>query len=111
MNPLHPSLSRADLYRHVRMVLVRHFVDIGQLSIQVSATQIRLVGSLNRLPGVENEMTADTILTIFSELRRLPGVTRVQAEFDNWTESAGLGAWRPIEKSGSRPPVSPGTVG
>ncbi len=78
------------------MVLVRHFVDIGRLSIQVSAHQIRLVGSLDRLPGVENEMTADTITTIFSELRRLPGVTRVQAEFDNWTEAGGLGAWQPV---------------
>lgn len=106
MNAPGSSFSRADLYRNVRMVLVRHFIDIGRLSIQVSPHQIRLVGSLGRLPGVENEMTADTVTTIFSELRRLPGVSRVQAEFDNWSEASGLGAWKPIGSAPTKPETS-----
>jgi len=84
------------LYRDVRSVLVRHFVDLGRLSVQISMTGVYLHGSLLRLPGVTSALTPEVVRVIMAELSRVPGVQRVNADFDNWQQDRAMGAW--VEK-------------
>ena len=91
-------LSRVEVYRQVRVVLVRHLIDIGQLSIQISTNRLHLHGSLNRLPGVTAALTPEIVQSIFSELGRIQGIRRVDGDFDNWRQLDEVGAsWAPIE--------------
>ena len=105
--------DRADVYRQIRVVLVRHLIDIGRLSIQISAGRIHLHGSLARLSGVETPLSADMVGAIFAELERIKGIKRVDGEFDNWNQSGFAGAWSPVKEGdrsgGTRPAVSDAT--
>jgi hypothetical protein len=111
-----PELTRMEYFRQVRVILVRHMIDIGQLSIQISTNRLRLHGSLCRLPGVTTELTPAIVRTIFSELGMIRGIRRVDGDFDNWQQLDQLGAaWAPIQakKLGARPPLiigSPGVI-
>jgi hypothetical protein len=95
MNTSQPT--RIEIYRQIRVVLVRHLVDIGRLSIQISTSHLHLHGSLCRLPGVTAALTPEIVQSIFSELGRIQGIRRVDADFDNWRQSdkAG-GSWMPV---------------
>jgi len=87
-----------EIYRQVRVVLVRHLIDIGRLSIQISMQHIRFHGSLCRLPDVTATLTPEIIQSIFSELGRIRGIRRVDSNFDNWRQVEGAGAtWVPVE--------------
>jgi hypothetical protein len=93
-----PQLPRTEIYRHVRVVLVRHMIDIGRLSIQISAHHLRLHGSLCRLPGVNAALTQEIVQSIFSELGKIHGIRRADGEFDNWRQVDEAGtSWVPIE--------------
>jgi hypothetical protein len=92
-----PELTRIEIYRQIRIVLVRHLVDIGRLSIQISASHLHLHGSLCRLPGVTAALTPDVVQSILSELGRIKGIRRVDGEFDNWRLGDKAGAsWVPV---------------
>jgi hypothetical protein len=96
MNTL--PLPRTEIYRQVRVVLVRHMIDIGRLSIQISAHHLHLHGSLCRLPGVTAALTPEIVHSIFSELGRVQGIRRADGEFDNWRQVDETGAtWVPVE--------------
>jgi hypothetical protein len=87
-----------EIFRHIRVVLVRHMIDIGRLSIQISMNRVHLHGSLCRLPGVTTELTPTILRTIFSELGMIRGIRRVDGDFDNWQQMDPLGvAWAPIQ--------------
>ena len=95
MNTAQPT--RIEVYRQIRVVLVRHLIDIGRLSIQISTSHLHLHGSLCRLPGVTAALTPEIVQSIFSELGRIHGVRRVDGEFDNWRQSDKAGAsWVPV---------------
>ena len=81
-----PPLPRIEIYRQVRVVLVRHLIDIGRLSIQISTSHLHLHGSLCRLPGVTAALTPEIVQSIFSELGRIHGIRRVDGDFDNWRQ-------------------------
>ena len=95
MNTAQPT--RIEVYRQIRVVLVRHLIDIGRLSIQISTSQLHLHGSLCRLPGVTAALTPEIVQSIFSELGRIHGVRRVDGDFDNWRQTGNTGAsWAPV---------------
>ncbi|MBN1270495.1 MAG: hypothetical protein JXB04_12975 [Kiritimatiellae bacterium] len=95
-----PSLAdRCEIYRKVRTIFVRHFIDLGRLSIHISMNYVHMHGMLVRLPGVGAELTPAIIDEIFKEIGRIPGVARVDSNFENWERDTSLGAWRPIVKS------------
>jgi len=85
---------------------VRHFIDLGRLSIQISMNGIFLRGSLLRLPGVTSTLTPEVVQVIMAELGRIQGVKRVNGELDNWTQDRALGAWVPVDKNQSKPAAS-----
>jgi hypothetical protein len=84
-----------ELYRKTRSVLVRHWIDLGRLSVVVSPSSIRLHGMLCRLPGVKTRLTSQIIDAMLRELRQKTGHNRIITDFRNWREQGG--AWIPIE--------------
>lgn len=92
------QVERMEIFRKIRVVLVRHMIDIGRLSIRISMNRVHLHGSLSRLPGVTTELTPAVVRTIFSELGMIRGIRRVDGDFDNWKQMDQLGiAWSPIQ--------------
>ena len=89
-------LERIELYRQARIVLVRHLIDLGRVTIQVAASHLHLRGEMVRLPGVTAKLTPDVMQAIMAELGRIPGVRRASAELSNWTTDNG-GGWQPVE--------------
>jgi hypothetical protein len=89
-------LQRMEIYRQVRVVLVRHLIDIGRLSIQISMQHLQLHGSLCRLPGVTTAFTPEIIYAIFGELGRIKGIRKVDGDFDNWRQVDGT-TWVAVE--------------
>lgn len=77
-------LQRVEIYRQARVILVRQLIDIGRLCITVTGHHIHLKGSLHHLPGVTTRLTPATIRDMFSAMRRIPGIARVDGSFDNW---------------------------
>lgn len=102
--------ARTDIYRRARMVLVRHFIDLGRLILQVSMEGLRLRGSLVRLPGFETKLTPEIVTAIMQELRRVQGVRRIDADFDNWRQQDAMGGWVAVDKE-PRQPGAPGSQG
>ena len=93
-----PFGARSEAYRKTRAIFVRHWIDLGRLSIHVSSKTIYIHGSLMRLPGVSTQLSPKVVDTIFIDLKRIPGVSRINARFENW-EKDGSGTWHPSEKS------------
>lgn len=73
-----------EINRHVRRVLVRHWIDLGRLSFRCVNGVVWLRGSLQRLFGVKEALTGTIIDSIFHEIANFPGIKRIHAEFDNW---------------------------
>jgi len=82
-----------QLYRDVRVVLVRHFIDLGHLSLQISMGAVHLRGSLQRLHGNPHPLTPQMVETIIREIRQVKGIRRVAAEFDNWRQADTMSPW------------------
>jgi hypothetical protein len=73
-----------EINRHIRRVLVRHWIDLGRLSFRSVNGVVWLRGTLQRLLGVQEALTGSIIESIFQEIINFPGVKRIHAEFDNW---------------------------
>lgn len=104
-------MFKVETYRAARAVLVRHLIDLGRLLLRLSPTHLYLRGSLVRLPGVAAKLTPEIVAAIMTEMGRVPGVRHVDAQFDNWRQTDGLGAWQAIERHGtaSAPLMGDGT--
>lgn len=76
--------ERAELYRGIRSVLARHYVDMGLIRILVTPFSVRLVGRLQRLTGGSmGPITADIAEEIFSQIRRLRHMHRLELAPDS----------------------------
>lgn len=85
-----------DINRKARMILVRHWIDLGFISLRSSNGRLTIRGSLAKIFGQKEELTPPAVESMFNDIKRIPGVTRVQTEIENWTNSGGL--WQPIKK-------------
>ena len=89
-------VERAEMYRAARAVLVRHYIDLGRVVLQISNRRILLRGSLVRLTSVETPLTEDLVSTIFNELSRIKNVMQVDGELDNWSQTGRSNNWIPV---------------
>jgi hypothetical protein len=89
-------LSDLDINCRVRRVLVRHWIDLGRISVRTTCGVVRLSGSLVRLPNGGPALDPATVAGIVTEVRRIPDVRRTHASFDNWVESSG--SWTSVVK-------------
>jgi len=88
--------SDLDTTRHVRRILVKHWIDLGRLSVRCDRGRILVRGLLQRIPGTQQELTTPLVDAIFYELGRIKGVSRVTPYLDNWSNEGGR--WRPAHK-------------
>lgn len=95
-------MSQADLEtnRCVRRVLVKHWIDLGRLSIRSAASRVYIRGYLDRIYGNNEEITPTLVDTIFTEIKRVKGVKNVNPELENWSNQTG--GWKPVGTPGSR---------
>lgn len=76
-------VERMEIYRSVRAILVRNYIDLGRLVIQISTGTVLLRGTLQRLMGA-SPLSPEAIQGMLQEIKRLRGVRRVITDFDNW---------------------------
>lgn len=95
------NVSDLDINRGVRRVLVKHWIDLGRLSVRSTNGKVYIYGRLQRLPGTEGNLMGTTVDSMFYQIKRIGGVTSVNPHLENWTDDDGL--WRPVEagKEGS----------
>lgn len=92
-------MSQADLEinRDIRKVLIRHWIDLGKLSFRSSNGRVWIRGSLQRIAGVQEELTPTLVETIFGDTKKVRGVVTLNMELDNWVVTAGR--CRSLDKS------------
>jgi hypothetical protein len=83
--------SDLDINCRVRRVLVRHWIDLGQISVRTTCGVVWLAGSLERLPHSGAELDAPDVQGVLMEIKRTSDVRRIQVSFENWAEQSG--AW------------------
>ena len=88
-----PEVSDIDINRQIRQALVRFWIDLGRLSIRTTGGVVMIRGLLQKVPGATGELNTTTVGNLFSDIRRIQGVRRIQSEFSNWI-STGNG-WQP----------------
>lgn len=92
--------SDLDINREVRRILVKHWIDLGRISVRSSQGRVLIRGSLLRIPGTTQELTTPIVESMFSAMQRLRGVKHLTAHVDNWIKEGGR--WRPFERHGAR---------
>lgn len=88
--------TKAEIYRSIKGILVRHCCDLGLLSIAVTKSAVNVRGQLRRAPGATSELTGDIIEHMYEEMRKVPNVPRVDLDFDNWRKAEG-GKWKRVK--------------
>ena len=94
-------MSRQDdlaVNRDIRRVLVRHWIDLGVLSIRTTGGVVRVCGVLNRLHHTPDVLTGSAVGNLFKEIRANRQVKRIVVTLDNWTDSEG--GWKQVGKGG-----------
>jgi len=85
-----------DINRQVRSVFVRHWIDLGRISIRTSGGRTYIRGSLERIKGFEDELTNPIVDGLFMEIKRIRDVKSTTVQLENWTNATGC--WMPTEK-------------
>ena len=92
-------MSQEDLKinREARKVLVKHWLDLGRLSIRTSLGKLMIRGFLERIRGVKEDLSPSIVTEIFARIKRIKGVTRMTIDLDNWKNDEGH--WIKVEKT------------
>jgi hypothetical protein len=85
-----------DVTRNVRRVLVKHWIDLGRLSIRAIRGHVLIHGFLQRIPGLKEELTTPIVEAMFLEIKRVPGFQRMTPQIVNWINEGGR--WMPAVK-------------
>jgi hypothetical protein len=79
------SVVDIDINRNVRRIFVRHWIDLGRISLHSINGNVTIRGTVKVLPGIPTPLTAKTMENIAVELRRIPNVRFIRYTFTNWT--------------------------
>lgn len=80
--------SDLEINSAVRRVLVRHWIDLGRISIRTQKGTVTVRGVLDKLPESDQPLTPQVVEGIFSDIRRIHGARRAIAQLDNWEQSS-----------------------
>jgi len=89
------SQTDLDISRQIRRLMVRHWIDLGRLSIRSTGGRVLLCGTFKRIDGVNDPLTTPIVEGIFRDIRQAKNVRFVGAHLENWTNAGGM--WRPVE--------------
>ncbi|MFC1499305.1 hypothetical protein ACFLS1_12660 [Verrucomicrobiota bacterium] len=85
-----------NVNREIRRVLVRHWIDLGRLSVRTISGNTYIHGSLIRIEGFKDDLTTPIVNAIFNEMKRIRNLSHMRIELDNWANNAG--SWIPQDK-------------
>jgi len=86
-------LGTSFLRAEIRSVLAANRIELALLHIGVFGNMVRLQGVLRRAAGLP-ELTNEALESMEAEIRRLPGVRRVELHLTNWRRQDS--AWKPV---------------
>jgi hypothetical protein len=95
------STGRFEINRKLRSIMIKHWIDLGRISIRTVRDRVFLHGSLQRLPGSRGEVNVSVVETIFDEIRRVKGVRHIRVELDNWRQVGAGNSWVQILPNGT----------
>ena len=72
----------------VRRVLVRHWIDLGRISIRTQKGKVTLHGILDKLSESGQPLAGAVVESMLGDIRAIHGVHRVMAQFENWEQSS-----------------------
>lgn len=90
-------ISRYEINRNVKLVLVRHGVDLLELQYSCSGKTVGLYGNLKKDSG--EEFTPSTIEALTNEILKLPYVTDIYFVLDNWNIRFDFGSLKIHQKN------------
>jgi hypothetical protein len=82
-------ISDLDINRHIRRVLVKHWIDLGKLSIRTTKGRVAIRGYLDRISGSQERLSSPVVDGMFNDIERINGVERMQVDLANWVNSEG----------------------
>lgn len=83
-------LTDLEINCGVRKVLVRHWTDLGKISVRTTSGVTALSGELMKLPNVDPPFTSSSVTGMINEIKRMSAVRRVQPNLKNWVECDGV---------------------
>jgi len=90
------SQADLDINRAVRTVLVKHWIDLGRISVRSSDGKLWVRGSLSRIAGVNEELTPQIVEAMSDEMRRIRNIKQIYFSLENWNNDSG--AWHEVGK-------------
>ena len=84
-----------EIVRNIRRVMVRHWIDLGRLSVRSQAGRVTVSGILLRIGGVHEPLTTPIVEAMFRQIKRIRNVSYVSVNLENWTNKGGM--WRAVE--------------
>ena len=96
-----PSSQDLQTNRKVRSIFVKHWIDLGRLTVRTVSGRCHIRGRLMKLPGLPEDMAPSTVDLMLREVKRICGRGNVRAELENWTNDSGF--WKPVEAEAARP--------
>ena len=87
-------MGTSFLRAETRSVLSKYRVELSLIRVGVFGNVIRLQGHLRRVVGLP-EMTHEALESLEREIRRVPGVRRVEMHLTNWGRKDS--EWKPVE--------------
>jgi len=97
--------SRYDMNRQVKMILVRHGVDLTLLKWSSSRSTVNFYGMLKK--DQNKDFTVTELEGLVKELVHVPRAPRLNFNLDNWYISSESGSWKVSKR---KMPVSGGGV-
>lgn len=76
------DIQRYENNQRVRSVLIRHYVDLGQLFYTCTAVSVFISGNLKKDPTGEFSVTE--IKSLLNELNKLPHIRSLEFDLENW---------------------------
>ena len=89
-----------DINRGVRRILVKHWIDLGRISVRSQQGRVLLRGRLLRITGTKGALTTPIVEAMFADMKRIRGAKQVTAHFENWVKEGGR--WREFERHAAR---------
>ena len=86
------SRNDLDINRAVRRLLVKHWVDLGRVSVRTSKGKVIIFGNLRRIEGQRGPLTTPIVDALFYEISRIREVKSVRGRLENWINEGGR--WR-----------------
>lgn len=90
------SQDDLDINRAIRSILVKHWIDLGRLSVRSTDGKVWVRGELHRISGVAETLTSAIVSALFEDIRRIRNIRQVYTALENWSTDSG--SWQQVGK-------------